>query len=121
MLRQASAFLLVVIGGGILIGCDSTTTPAGQDSSNDLVIITITGINGDRSFAPAAATIKAGQSVAWKNNDGATHRPILSDVFDTRALASGATSASTKMTTPGTYDYKCTIHPSMTGTITVTP
>jgi plastocyanin len=85
------------------------------------VIITITGMNGANSFDPAIANVEVGQSVAWKNNDSATHRPILSDVFDTKALAPGATSAAFKMTTPNTYEYKCTIHPSMTGTIVVAP
>ncbi len=120
MLRRTSVFLLTSVGTGLLIGCGSTT-PAGPGGSTDLVIITITGINGGMSFAPATATVKVGQSVAWKNNDSVTHRPILTDVFDTKALAPGATSAGTKMTTPNTYEYKCTIHPDMTGTVVVTP
>jgi plastocyanin len=105
---------------GLLIGCDSET-PAGPDDQSDVVIITITGNNGGNSFAPATATVKVGQSVAWRNNDSDTHRPILSDVFDTGRLAGGATSTGTTMTTATTYEYKCTIHPSMTGTIVVTP
>jgi len=117
MLRQASVFLLMLVGAGVLIGCGST--PAGPD--NDLVIIMITGLDGDQAFDPAVATVKVGQSVAWKNNDTATHRPILTNVFDTKQLPGGATSAATKMTTPNTYEYKCTIHPSETGTIVVTP
>jgi plastocyanin len=120
MLKRTSVVALIVMGAGLLNSCDSTS-PAGPDDSNETVIITIAGNNGGNSFAPATATVKVGQSVAWKNNDSETHRPILSDVFDTGRLAAGATSAGTKMTTATTYEYKCTIHPSMTGTIVVTP
>ena len=125
MLKQTSLFLLILAGFGLLIGCGggTTTTPAGLEpaTSNDVVLITITGMDGDRAFNPAVARVKVGQSVAWRNGDTATHRPILSDVFDTKQLAGGATSVPTKMTTPNTYEYKCTIHPSETGTVVVTP
>jgi plastocyanin len=123
MLKRTSVLLLTLAGAGLLIDCGSTTPagPGGSTGSTDLVIITITGINGSNSFAPASASLKAGQSVAWKNSDTVTHRPILSDVFDTKQLAAGATSATTVMSTPGTYEYKCTIHPEMTGTVVVTP
>jgi plastocyanin len=125
MLRRMSLFLMLA-GAGILIGCNSTTTAGpdgreGPDTSNDLVIIMITGMDGDRAFNPAVATVRVGQSVAWRNNDTKTHRPILTAVFDTKQLAGGATSAPTLMTTPDTYEYKCTIHPSETGTVVVTP
>jgi plastocyanin len=123
MLRRTSVCLLILVAAGLSISCGSTTPagPGGSGGSTDLVIITITGINGGNSFAPASASLKAGQSVAWKNGDSQTHRPILSDVFDTKQLAGGATSAATVMATPGTYEYKCTIHPEMTGTVVVTP
>jgi plastocyanin len=119
MLRQTRLFLLMLVGAGFLIACGSKS-PSGP-TSNDLVIITITGLDGDKAFDPAVARLTVGQSVAWKNNDTVTHRPILSDVFDTKQLPGGATSAATKMTTANTYEYKCTIHPSETGTIVVTP
>src|SRR5688572_20006660 len=129
MFRRTSVLLLTMVAAGFLIGCGSTTpagpdnsTPAGRDpSSGDLVIIAITGMDGDRAFDPAVATLKVGQSVAWKNNDTRTHRPILTDVFDTKQLAGGATSAPTRMTTADTYEYKCTIHPTETGTVVVRP
>jgi plastocyanin len=122
MSRRASVFLLIFVGAGLLVRCGSTP-PAGPNDppDTDTVIITITGNNGGNSFSPASASLKVGQSVAWKNSDSETHRPILSDVFDTKQLAGGATSAPTQMNTAGTYEYKCTIHPTMTGTVIVTP
>ena len=128
MLRRASVSFLIFMGAGLLLRCGSTAPPAGPGNPTPTpgaaaadVIITITGINGGMSFAPASATVKVGQTVAWRNSDSTTHRVILTGVFDTRALASGATSAPTRMTTPDTYSYICTIHPSMNGTVTVTP
>ena len=115
--------LLLILFAGLTVGCSSSssTTPAAPDTSNDLVVIGITGMDGDKAFEPAVARLKVGQSVAWKNNHTTTHRPILTDVFDTKQLAPGATSAATKMTTPNSYEYKCTIHPTETGTVVVAP
>jgi plastocyanin len=111
---------LMFMGAGLLIRCGSTTPAGPGNSNNDTVLISIVGMNGANSFSPATANVKVGQLVAWKNNDTTTHRPILSDVFDTKALAPGATSAAFTIAA-GSYDYKCTIHPSMTGMIVVTP
>src|SRR5688500_15393313 len=103
MSRQKGAFLLIVMGAGLMVGCGGTSPPAGPGDSNGDVIITITGIDGGNSFAPAAASVKIGQSVSWQNGDSTTHRVILTDVFDTGALGSGETSAGTRMTTADTY------------------
>ena len=120
MLKRISTLILILVGAGVLMSCGSTDNPTGPGNSDNTVIISITGMNGASSFSPATATVKVGQKFAWKNNDTATHRPILSDVFDTKQLAAGQTSATFTIATPGTYEYKCTIHPSMTGTIIVT-
>jgi plastocyanin len=41
--------------------------------------------------------------------------------FDTGVIPSGATSAPIAFGTAGTRAYHCSIHPSMTGTLNVTP
>jgi plastocyanin len=117
------------MGAGLLIGCGSTEPPAAPRNPTNPstpvaaadVVIAITGINGEMSFSPSVATLKVGQTVAWRNNDSTTHRVILTGVFDTKALDPGATSAATRVTTADTYAYICTIHPSMKGTVIVTP
>jgi plastocyanin len=118
--------LLILAGAGLLFGCgeDSPTsprTPTDPGGSTGTVIISITGMDGFAAFDPATATLTAGQSVAWRNDDTRTHRPILTDVFDTKQMAPGTTSAATPMNTPGHYDYKCTIHPSEQGAVIVEP
>ncbi len=72
------------------------------------------------AFSPSSLTVKAGTTVTWTNHDGVTHT-VTADggSFDSGHLASGATFSRT-FATAGTFSYHCAIHPSMTGTITVT-
>ena len=75
-------------------------------------------------FSPTTQTAHAGQVVEWTAPGTTTHTitfqssdaSCLSDV----QLNPGA-SWEVKFTQPGTYAYKCTIHPGMNGTITVSP
>ena len=73
------------------------------------------------AFSPATITVKPGTTVTWTNQDSASHT-IMSDgtpaAFSSGTLANGATYQFT-FTSPGTYPYHCTIHPSMTGTVVV--
>jgi plastocyanin len=126
-MRRESLLFPILVGAGFLIGCGSTEPPAGPGNPTPTpaaaadVVIAITGIKGDLSFSPSVATLKVGQTVAWRNTDSTTHRVILTGVFDTKALDGGATSVGTKVTAADTYSYICTIHPSMKGTVVVTP
>lgn len=55
------------------------------------------------------------------NRDATTHTVTDNNkAFDSGNIASGATYKYT-FTTAGTYQYYCTIHPFMKGTIVVTP
>ena len=80
--------------------------------------IRIISFVGPSSFTPNPAPIAAGRTVAWKNDDSQTHRIVADDgSFDTGNIDGGATSMA--VTRPaGTVAYHCTIHPTMTGTIT---
>jgi plastocyanin len=83
--------------------------------------VTIAGRNGSMSFSPNPASLKVGQKVAWRNNDGITHTATAnSGAFDTGSIGAGATSAAITLTAAGSWDYICKIHPSMVGTVTVT-
>jgi plastocyanin len=73
----------------------------------------------DFAFSPASLTINVGDTVTWTNNDSATHTATATDgSFDTGELAQGA-SGSITFDTAGTFNYICSIHPQMTGTIIV--
>jgi plastocyanin len=69
------------------------------------------------AFAPINVTVKTGETVMWTNNDTVTHTVTGTD-FDSGDIAPGATYSHT-FATPGTFTYKCTIHPSMIAKVTV--
>ena len=71
------------------------------------------------SFQPSSLTIKAGDTVVWTNQDPTDHTVTADDgSFGSPHVPSGGTFAST-FTHAGTYAYHCSIHASMTGTVTV--
>lgn len=71
------------------------------------------------AFSPSTITVTAGTAVTWTNKDAVTHNVTSSPaLFSSGSLVTGATYSFT-FSTPGTYSYKCTIHPSMTGTVIV--
>jgi len=71
------------------------------------------------SFSPSSLRIPKGTTVTWKNNDGVSHTSTSNTgIWDTGSIAPGG-SSTTRFDTVGTFGYHCTIHPMMTGTITV--
>jgi plastocyanin len=72
------------------------------------------------AFAPATLTVKAGSTVTWTNRDEEPHTVAASDgSFHSPGMGTGATFAHT-FSTPGKFDYVCSIHPMMHGTVVVT-
>lgn len=76
----------------------------------------------DMAFSPADITVKAGTQVTWTNNDSTAHTVTENDSKDgpDSSPISPGQSYSFTFSTPGTYEYICSIHPQMTGTVTVT-
>jgi plastocyanin len=65
-------------------------------------------------------TVAPGQTVTVVNADGAPHTlTATNDEFDTGRLSGGASGTFVAPSEPGTYDFFCAVHPSMTGTLTV--
>lgn len=95
----------------------ATSSPADTGGSNKAEVI-ISGF----AFQPATLTVKAGTEVTWTNQDSAGHNVTNSSgsELDSSLIAQNA-SWSHVFTTPGTYEYHCGVHPSMVGTIIVTP
>jgi plastocyanin len=87
------------------------------------VTITITGMNAAQSFSPDPGAITQGQTVSWHNADTVAHTATstIAGGFDTGEIPPGGTSTPITMATAGTFTYACMIHPSMTGTLTITP
>jgi plastocyanin len=104
-------------------GYGTTPTPMGGTGSGGGtsaadVTVDIKGMNGSNSFAPDSAEVAVGKTVAWHNADSMTHTATGRD-FNTGPIAPGATSAPIAFDTAATFDYRCTLHPSMTGKVKV--
>jgi plastocyanin len=132
MYRRSAASSLLFLLASLLAGCGggsysstptttptTTTPPAG--GTPDMVVM-IRGMNGGNSFSANPATVKVGQTVSWQNADTLTHTATADGgAFNTGNVLPGATSAPIRMSTAGTFPYHCGIHPTMVGTMTVTP
>jgi plastocyanin len=125
MMRRGTILLAV---GAILVsllvvaGCGSSTrttpttpkktspstTPSLKKSSVSII---------DFAFQPASLTVTPGTTVTWTNNGATAHNITFTD-FNSGNVQPGQT-YNHVFATPGTYPYNCSIHPSMTGTITV--
>jgi LPXTG-motif cell wall-anchored protein len=71
----------------------------------------------DFSFAPKSITVNVGDTVSWTNTGKQPHTATGSG-FDTGTLKQGQ-SASHTFSSAGTFNYICTIHPFMKGTVVV--
>jgi len=71
------------------------------------------------AFAPQRVTVKAGTTVTWINDDDIPHTVASSSKsFKSKPLDTKDKFSFT-FTTPGTYEYFCSLHPHMTGAIVV--
>jgi plastocyanin len=72
------------------------------------------------AFNPAEVTVSVGDTVTWTNNDTVEH-DVTADGFSSGepgGMAPGDTFDHT-FQEAGTFDYVCTVHPGMEGTVTV--
>ena len=102
--------ILLIIG---ISGCGAAT----EDESSEAVFDENTVVIKDYKYQPAEITIKTGETVTWINKDSVRHN-ATDDTFDTGLLGKDK-SAQQQFDEAGTYDYYCTPHPYMKGTVIV--
>ncbi|OBF86009.1 amidase [Mycobacterium sp. 852002-51163_SCH5372311] len=91
----------------------SATAPAGPVSGNQVNI-------DEFAFVPLTLTVAAGTTVTWTNHDEEPHTVAASDgSFRSPGMGTGGTFSHT-FSAPGKFDYICSIHPMMHGTVVVT-
>ena len=77
------------------------------------------------NFSFESGQARVGESVVWTNVDGVPHtvtagsRGVASGGYDSGLIAPGQ-SFVLRFDQPGQFSFTCTLHPSMTGTVTVT-
>jgi plastocyanin len=127
MIPRSSIVILLVLGfivGGVAVGLIAAGTETrllASSGGGDITIVQGAGNpNNPQFFSPASFTVKVGTAVTWVNKDGTTHTVTSkTGLFDSGNFATGDTFKFT-FTQAGSYQYYCTIHPWMTGTIVVT-
>ena len=93
------------------------TTQATQSAATPAVGATSVDIK-DFQFNPAKVTIKVGGTVTWTNSGPSTHTVVGDGGIDSGDLSKGKSYSKT-FDTAGTFNYHCSIHPSMTGQVIV--
>lgn len=92
---------------------------SGSASGSDPVSGDAIGID-NFAFVPATLTIPVGSTVTWINHDEEPHTVAASDgSFHSPGMGSQASYSHT-FPAPGKFDYVCSIHPFMHGTVVVT-
>jgi plastocyanin len=112
----------LVFGFIFFAGCTQTSQVSNNSSSTTTIAGTTASVNiANFAFTPNPLTITVGTTVTWTNNDSTVHN-VASTAgpasFTSGTLGTGS-AFSFQFTLAGTYEYHCSIHPTMTGTITV--
>jgi plastocyanin len=70
------------------------------------------------AYQPATITVKRGATVSFVNKDPYPHSVTSAGHFDSKDIAPGKTWKYTAKKA-GRFDYLCTLHPNMKGTLVV--
>ncbi len=134
---RKTAFVLVAVlaMGSVACSGDDGTPPAATGgttgatgssevsdcvdlTAGDVFTLTISGF----AFHPSCFTARAAQSISIVNEDSADHSFTISGTQIDVTIPAGQTfngESVSGVLEPGTYDFFCRFHPSMTGTVTV--
>lgn len=116
------AVVIVIVGALIYVfyskGYSNTNTAPNNPTATTSTQVAPNNITiQNYSFSPSTLTVKKGTTVTWTNEDSVAHS-IKSATFSSTNLNTGDKFKYT-FNNPGTYDYNCGIHPTMTGTVIV--
>jgi plastocyanin len=110
-MKNLNTVLLVILS--FMVACDDEDVePVNGDQAENEIRMSNT------SFLPANLELSAGSTVLWVNTSEVDHTVTSSDGLFNEYLEPGG-QFEYVFTQPGTYDYVCTLHPGMTGTITI--
>jgi plastocyanin len=113
--------LALVLMTAAAAGCGGDDGGGEQGSSSEAcpsgaVVIKMVDIK----FDPEDATAGVGDEICWVNEDTIEHNAVdeQGGRFKSELFGKGATFTTT-IDEPGTIDYVCTVHPGMTGKLTI--
>jgi Icc protein len=129
------ASVTFVPGRSMLAVVDSTLSgepPAFEAASHDAMMArraqrkaVVLGANeigiDNFQFSPSPLKVARGTTVTWVNNDDVPHLIVSTrNAFKQSGILDTDGRFSVTLAKPGTYDYFCSLHPKMVGTIIVT-
>lgn len=96
-------------------GNDMTNGAEGGQTKNKIEI-------KDFMFNPQKITVKSGEKITWINHDEEPHTVVsVGKKFQKSSALDTDQEYSITAGAPGIYEYFCSVHPKMTGTIVVEP
>jgi plastocyanin len=109
-------FIVLVLAAVLTSGCyqpnANINTTVQQGGATPTAAGTTVDIK-NFAFSPVTVTISNGQTVTWTNMDSVSHTVTsTTGVFDSGPISPGQTFSYT-FNNAGTFEYSCTIHPSM--------
>src|SRR5215813_7607718 len=103
---RTAAGALLVVGALAVRGADAS------DAGKEIDIRNFT-------FLPATVEVRAGSAVTWVNDDEEIHSILSSEGLFTSPALDEAGRFTYRFEKPGTYEYRCALHPQMKGTVVV--
>lgn len=116
MLRKLLVPVLVVSALVALVACgsgDDGPRAADPSTGDAAVTVRIAGL----SFSPEAVAIRPGDSIAWVWDGEGRHDVVFDDGPASTRQRSGTWQRTFERS--GIYEYVCTLHPGMEGTVVV--
>jgi plastocyanin len=117
LIRNQTALIIFAIGSLFL--ANSSLGQAEKGASADAAKKNKIGMKGFH-FTPETLTVKSGEKITWINRDEEPHTVVSVEKQFKKSTALDTDQEFTiTVGAPGTYDYFCSVHPKMTGTIVV--
>ena len=122
-LAPAAVILMAALAVMGATGCQSDARAGRPTNSGSAPATVVTVVIRDLKFEPATVTVHTGDAVEWKNNDIVSHTATADGDAQRPAFDSGTIRTGTAWRyvarNNGTYNYICTLHPNMEGTLII--
>ena len=125
--RTVGITLVLLVSGGLTACSSSPSTPVAGSTTASVVspsggaatMKAVASIQGF-VFSPDPVAVLVGGTGTWTNKDSVAHTVTFDDasLTSSKNVDPGATFTAT-FPKAGSYTYRCSIHPSMQGTVTV--
>jgi plastocyanin len=107
-------FALILVMAACSSDTTDTTSVPDADTGEEVAVVI-----DNFTFTPGSTALSVGDSVVWTNDQAASHTTTaVNSEWDSGQIKVGSQFGFT-FTEAGTFDYFCSIHPAMTGTVVV--